>query len=216
VPVLSTLILAAAVAQTPTGTDSIFIGDFDVNTTCPDSITTPAGVYTRREVGNIYYLPEHTIRPHVDLAHFENIWGHLDNIDVPWLWPGRAGSSPSIDSVPRMQYVAARFHVPADISSLATGMFKNVIYGQGPAVDFSISQQCGDFNPQQTACAHLDSPANDRPMVAWRIGAATDYFCHLDPGADYYVNVKISDPNAQAVACSPSSCSLTILNYESE
>jgi len=84
------------------------------------------------------------------------------------------------------------------------GFYKNISYNGGPNLTMSISPTCGDFHPAQTACLREDVPSGDQGMVYWRLSSGTNFYCHLDAGSDYYVNIKLTDPTATGPNCAPS------------
>jgi hypothetical protein len=173
----------------------------------------PAGQLT---VGNIGYPPniDSNVRNNVDLTRFENIWGHNTPTDAALLWPGYPGTSPVVKAMGRTQYVAAKFHVPANAPSTLSGYFKNVSNHGGLNVTTSISQTCGDFAPAQAGCLRTNISPSDNGTVYWRMTNPTSFFCQLTPGQDYYLNIKNTDPtqvNGNCAAGSPT-CKMHVLN----
>jgi hypothetical protein len=175
---------------------------------CP---TTPRTLAT---ISDIHYLPEPPahVRHTVDLTLWDNIWGHINETDDVTPWPGVSGSSPTIWTIGKTQYVAAKFHT----SSLTTtnGFFKNVSYGAGPNLDMAISQSCGDFAPTEASCLKTNIPSSDTPLVFWRLDTVvSNSYCHLTPNSDYYVNIQFHDPNTSGPGCSGGTCKTTIQLY---
>jgi len=209
---IATLLLAVSTAQT---SESIFTDGFDSSQECPETISSPRGTLTLRQVADISYLPGNPppTRHNVDITQFDNIWGHLSPTDATVPWPGRRGASSTVDELGKNEFFAAKFHVPADASMTLSGSYKNVMYGYGPNVDFSISEQCGDFEPPQDACWGTDFIADDTPMVYWRLASATNYYCHLDRDRDYYVNIRFTDSDPNADSCDGNVCNTTIQHY---
>jgi hypothetical protein len=148
----------------------------------------------------------------VDVTHFENIWGRLTALDAPVTWPGAPGSSPTIEQFTRTGYIAAAFHTPSEMPQTLQGLFKNVSYGGGPALDFSIGG-CGDFSSALGACFVPDTPAIEASMVHWRTQMPTNFFCVVAPDTDYYINIRLSDPDDDAGSCSTDSCGVTPASY---
>ena len=159
----------------------------------------PAG---RQTVGNLFYPPSQTLRNNVDLTLWDNIWGHNTTTDPLVPWPGFPGSNPVIKDFGKTAYVAAKLHVGADLGY--QGFYKNISYNGGPNLTMSISPTCGDFNPAQSACLRENIPSGDQGMVYWRQSAGTNFYCHLDPNTDYYLNIKLTDPTASGPNCAPS------------
>jgi hypothetical protein len=148
----------------------------------------------------------------VDVTHFENLWGRISALDTPVAWPGVSGSSPVIEQFTRTGYIAAAFHTPGEMPEMLVGMFKNVSYGGGPALDFSIGS-CGDFSTSLGACFVADTAAVDTAMVHWRTEIPTPFFCIVAPDTDYYINIRLSDPDDDALSCSADSCGVTPASY---
>ncbi|HKE47859.1 MAG TPA: hypothetical protein VKB52_07325 [Rhodanobacteraceae bacterium] len=149
----------------------------------------------------------------VDVTRFENLWGRVEATDPVEPFPGVAGSQPTVDAFTRTGYVAAKFHTPSDIPSGTDGLFKNVSYGSGPALDFSLSPQCGDFSPALGACIEVDAPAADQGMVYWRGANGNAFYCALAPDTDYYANIRLHDPDDAAAGCSSTDCRVTTVSY---
>ncbi len=148
----------------------------------------------------------------VDVTQFANLWGRISAIDPPVAWPGVAGVAPTIEQFTRTGYIAAAFHTPAEMPETLTGMFVNVSYGAGPALDVSIGG-CGDFSSALGACYVPDTPAVDSPMMHWRTQGPTSFFCIVAPDTDYYLNLRLSDPDDDAGSCSADSCGVTPASY---
>jgi hypothetical protein len=197
---IAALLLAAAVSQTPP--DAIFHDGYDTGAACPATLEGSTGTLTLRSASDIIYLPgnEH-VRPGVDVTQWDNIWGHINELDDIVLWPGVPGSSPTIKNVGKTEYIAAKFHVPADASPTLLGKFKHVVYGGGPNVDATISRTCGDFESRDEGCHAENWVANDNYTLLWRVSSANRFYCHLDPGADYYLNIRFTDPQTTGPYC---------------
>lgn len=194
------LLLAASISGT---TDVIFNSGFDGD-------TCPAGRITR---SNVSYASGGT-RSNVDLTQFENIWGHATSSDPVAPWPGYAGTSPIIQNFARDGYVAAKFHTPIIVPPTLNGFFKSPSYPGGPNIDFAISEQCGDFYPDQSGCLAGDTPQGDNPLVYWRFTTGS-FFCILEPNRDYYINIRLTDPDAVDPNCDDdaNTCPVHTLNY---
>jgi hypothetical protein len=206
---LTALLLAAATSQT---SDSIFTNAFDEPYVCPQSITTGTDTRTLRTVSDILYANTNHVRHNVEISVFDNIWGHISELDGLMLWPGVPGASPTIRTIGKTEYVGAKFHVPANVLPSVNGSFKHVMYSGGPAIDFSISRFCGDFEPV-VGCSASGAPPDDNPMVVWRIGQGNRYRCGLQPDTDYYVNIRFTDRGTTGPDCYGTSCYSTIQQY---
>lgn len=199
------LLLAAALTATPEeagSTDVLFRDGYDANL-CPE------GRVLHSDVS--YAIPSSGTRHNVDLTAFENIWGHSTDLDSAMMWPGRPGSSPIIENVASTGYIAARFHTPPGMPITLRGMFKNANYPAGPNLDFSISEQCGDFYPQQSGCLATDIIGGDVPLVYWQ-AALSNFSCVLDADTDYFVNIQVTNPGHDP-NCRGPSCEVHTLNY---
>ena len=206
---LTALLLAAATSQT---SDSIFSDAFDEPYVCPQSITTGTDTRTLRTVSDIFYADTNHVRQGVDISVFDNIWGHITELDGLTLWPGVPGASPTIRTIGKTEYVGAKFHVPAIVLPSANGSFKHVMYSGGPDIDFSISRLCGDFETVE-GCSISGAANDDNPMVRWRIGPGNRFRCGLEPDTDYYVNIRFTDRGTTGPDCFGTNCYSTIQQY---
>jgi hypothetical protein len=169
----------------------------------------PVTPRTRATVSDINYLPGNHIRHGVSLTEWTNIWGHINESDNVTPYPGPNGSSPSIQTLGKTQYIAARFNsgsLPANFF----GFYNNVSYGAGPNLDMSISTACGDFSPAEQGCIVTDVPSTDRGLVYWRMINGTSFYCPLQQNTDYYLNVQFHDPATTGPGCSGGTCKTTI------
>jgi len=184
------LLLASAVGPY----DPVFHGEFELPTTCPN---TPL---TRLVVSNIAYQGDGTngTRPNVDMTLFDNIWGHADPYDDVVSWPGRANSSPVINDFGKTQYLAARFHVPDNAVPSLFGWLGHTEYMYGQDLTSSISTYCGDFRPSSAQC-FLES-ISGQTLTRWR-ASTSQSMCVLQPGQDYYYNIKMTDPTRPSSTC---------------
>ncbi|HEY6985473.1 MAG TPA: hypothetical protein VH375_05290 [Rhodanobacteraceae bacterium] len=206
---IAALLLTAATAQT---SDGIYKDSFDSGAACPASISGSTGTLTLRRISNILYLPS-GVRNNVDVTEWDNIWGHIDALDGITSWPGVPGASPTIATIGKTEYVGAEFQVPANALLTLNGTFKHVMYGGGPNIDVAISQTCGDFQPAQQGCWVRDDPADDQPMLRWRMGSGSRYWCGLDPDTTYFMNIRFTDPHTTGPNCSGITCQSTIQQY---
>jgi len=189
-------------AMTPAGTDTIFQDGFDV---------TPGGCPAGQQmVADFSYIGDDSLRDryNVDVTDWANIWGHATALDAVVPWPGRSNSSPVFLDFGRTTYVAAHFLVPAGTPSNWFGWIVHTEYDYGADVTGAISTICGDFSPPAQAC--YTQGASGQNLVPWR--TTTGNFCNLVPGTDYYLNLKLRDPNAQATGCDATSCVIGTAN----
>ena len=153
----------------------------------------PSTPLVRMAVGNIRYPNTGSgVRNNVDLTVYDNIWGHLNNTDGVTPWPGVNGTQPAILNWNRATYVAAKFHVPANESTHQYGRLGYGTYYSGPPMTLSISSTCGDFSPTNPVCVSTHGAGES--FNKWVIDPFTNG-CPLTPNTDYYVNIKMADPN---------------------
>lgn len=206
---ITALLLAAATSQT---SDGIYKDGLDSGAACPASVWTPNATLTLRHTSDIGYLPA-GVRHNVDVTEWDNIWGHIDALDGITTWPGVPGASPTIKTIGKTEFVAAKFRVPAGEPNSLSGTFKHVMYGGGPNVDAAISRTCGDFQPMDQGCWVQDDPGDDQAMLRWHMGAGSRFYCHLDPDTDYYFNIRFTDPHTTGPDCAGLTCQTTIQQY---
>jgi len=206
---IAALLLATAVAQTPP--EAILQDSFDDGAACPATILGSTGPLSLRTMSDILYLPGTAhVRRNVNVTDWNNIWGHIDEFDDLMLWPGVPGASPTIRTVGKTEYVAAKFHVPLDALPTLNGTFKHVMYGGGPNVDATISRTCGDFETREPGCWVQNWESNDNFTLYWRINSTANLYCNLVPGGDYYLNIRFSDPETTGPDCrNDGTCQMT-------
>ena len=195
--VVTALLLAASLSASP---DQIFFSGMELDT-CPAR---------RIERSDVTYGAG--TDADVDVTRFENVWGRGAASDPGQPWPGASGATPIIDEFTRDGYVAAAFHTAPDLPATTRGLYKNVSYGGGPNLDFSLSVQCGDFSSALGGCLAVDIPAADVSLVYWRGANGTAFYCALAPDTDYYVNVRLHDPDDAASGCSDADCRVTTMS----
>lgn len=209
---IAALLLATAVSQTQP--DAMLQDSFDAGASCPNVLLSSTGPLGLRRTSDIIYLPGNAhVRHNVNVTEWDNIWGHINELDNLILWPGAPGASPTIRSIGKTEYVAAKFHVPSTALPTLYGTFKHVIYGGGPNIDMTISRTCGDFENLQQGCWVHDLPANDVQSLRWRVSSSNSRYCHLDPGQDYFLNIRFSDPHTTGPDCQGQVCQSTIQQF---
>jgi hypothetical protein len=213
---IAALLLLTAVSQTPPP-DAIFQDGYDDGADCPALIQGSTGTLALREISDILYLPyDSHVRRNMDVTQWDNIWGHIDEFDDLTLWPGVPGASPTIRTVARNEYIGARFHVPLDALPTLSGRFKHVRYGGGPNVDATISRSCGDFEARAQGCRAVNWMSNDNPTLMWRVSSSNRFYCHLEPGTDYFLNIRFTDPQTTGPDCHGATCQMTFQQYIDE
>ena len=190
---LSTALLILAL--TPGLSDPIMRDGFDAN-------LCPSGRQTRANIS----FQGFTLT-NVDVTEWVNIWGRASSFDSPIPWPGVASSMPIILNFGETTYMSLHFHVPIDSPPNRFGWLTHTEYNYGQDLTAAISTECGDFNPPSSVC-HSETVSGQN-LVPWRV-AATGGFCLLTPNADYYLNLKITDPDQPSSTCDASSPSCAI------
>lgn len=137
------------------------------------------------------------VRPAVDVREWDNLWAHFTATDGAAPWPGRSGSGPNITQFGRHDFVAAHFRTPA--ASTAIGFFSYPESFPGPNIDMKISTACGDFTPNTAnpACLATNVFSSGVSFLYWNFtGGSPNFKCQLQTNTDYYVNMKMTDPNS--------------------
>ena len=183
------LVLAAAA---PGAYDPLFHGSFEQNSSCP------AGRQIYSDIGYVGDNNSGGLRYHVDVREWENIWGHSSPNDSTVPWPGRNNSAPVIADFGKYTYIAAHFYVPAGAPPTWLGWITHTDYNYGHNLTAAISTECGDFSPTAQAC--YIQALSGMPIVPWRMN--TGAFCRLQPDTDYYLNLKMTDPDEPSPTCS--------------
>jgi len=188
------LILALA----PGVADPIFGSSFDDLEGCPSG---------RQTVADIDYLGA-CANLSADVTEWSNIWGYSCDTDGTTPFPG-LHVSPTIMNFRKDRYIAAHVHVPADLPN-GYGWISHSEYDYGHDLTAAFSTACGDFAPANPACVVVAVSGQNLPP--WRVGSGG--FCPLTPGADYFFNVKMTDPSAPSTTCDDAAawCAVTLPN----
>lgn len=193
-------LLAPIACAAADASDIIFSGGFEW--VCSPQLALPDGMRTWQPVGNISYGSDTThVRPNVNITEWDNLWGFSSVIDsVPVSWPGFSDApAPTLRNFGKWNYVAAHFRTPAAPGNLSGRFGYSEVPSSPPArVTMAISSTCGDF------AAHLPTPGclkadvdAGNALVFWHFSTtAPDTACALQPGADYYVNIMIANPES--------------------
>jgi hypothetical protein len=200
----ATLILLSATLDTPSSTlDTIFMNDFE-SAVCPR---------LQQENSNLSYEPDLSqLIMNVDVTKYENIWGRSGAGMPITLFPGVSHNVAIL--LNRTLFVAAKFVVPT--SGMSAGANGALTHGQtngGPPLTMSISQQCGDFNPASSQCLVVGTTNYDT-LGYWRLPTGSGNGCVLTPGQQYYINFKLTNPNAvDTINCSRDYCVVSIISH---
>ena len=204
----SPMVIYNTSATTTTMTVGFYSGGFRMLpiSIVPSPDTCPAG----RLANTPIYYPNsgQGTRPNVSVTSWDSVWGYRNATDTLHPWPGVSGSSPVLMNFIRGRYLAARFTVPTTAAPTLFGFLNHGTYLAGPPLTMSISQSCGNFNPTATRC-YIENRGAGESMVSW-VTSENPNRCILTPGQSYYVNVKLTDPNAVNTACNSTSCNVAI------
>ena len=182
-------------AMTPGVSDAIFRDGYDAG-------LCPAGRQTR---ANISY-GDGTLT-NVDVTHWENIWGRASAYDPPVPWPGVGSAMPTILNFEKTTYIAAAFHVPDDMPPNVFGWITHTEYNYGANLTATISTACGDFRPDNGVCSV--EALSGMNLVPWRVHP-TGNFCLLAQDGNYFLNLRITDPEEPSPTCNPTAPSCVI------
>jgi hypothetical protein len=183
--------------------DTIYSDTFDLTADgCPNTSL-------RLTTSRIRYPnTNNTVRLFGDLTRFEGIWGHATSNDAELAWPGGNQYTSAMLDFDKDKFVAARFHVPADFPTTDYGFFVYASYYSGPLLTLSLSERCNDFAPADERC--VATRGTGEIFQKWRI-VPSAVNCPLTPGVDYFVNIRLADPQAAACGGNPS-CQLAVGN----
>jgi hypothetical protein len=185
-------------ALTPGLADPIFGSGFDDPEGCP------AG---RQTVADIDYLGD-CVHFGADVTEWSNVFGYSCETGGTVPFPGLR-VSPTIMNFGKTTYIAMHLHVPSDFPN-AYGWIVHTEYDYGADLTTSFSTNCGDFAPTNPVCATVS--VSGQPLTPWRAGSGG--FCPLTPDADYFFNVKFTDPNGGSTTCDSDapSCAVGLSN----
>ena len=189
---LSAALLVLAAAAPGAVYDPVFHGGFEQSSSCP------AGRQLYSDIGYVGDNNSGDLRYHVDVTEWENIWGHATPYDSTAPWPGRGNSAPVIADFGKTTYIAAHFYVPPGAPLTWLGWITHTDYNYGHNLTAAISTECGDFSPSARAC-YIEGMSG-LPIVPWRTN--TGSFCRLQPNTDYYLNLRMTDPDEPSQTCS--------------
>jgi len=189
-------LLAISLAPAP---ETIFTDGFD-------AMTCPAG---RIETSDVAYF-DGTLTS-VDITYFENLWGRSSVGLDPAPFPGSSTTVGILDfAMPG--YVAATAliqpSVPEEISGVYT--YAGSQTPDNPHIDFSISENCGDFSTRLGECVAYDVGPEDGRLVSWSFVSHDIPTCVLHGGRNYFLNARVTDPSTPSPACPGDVCAIRI------
>jgi hypothetical protein len=186
-------------AMTPGVNDPIMRDGFDAD-------LCPAGRQTRANLS----VGGFTLT-NADVTQWANVWGIANVWDAPVPWPGLPYSMPIILNFSETGYLALEFHVPPDVPTNRVGWLTHTEYNYGKDLTVAISTECGDFHPPSQAC-HAETVSGQN-LGPWRVNT-NGGFCLLSPDTNYFLNLKITDPEQSSSSCAPlaPSCAIGTAN----
>jgi len=197
VAVLAATLVASQASQ---ATDNlIFWNDFD-SSDCPAGRITSSSLLYYSALG----MPT---ADNVDMTEWESIWGRaLPGGDIEY-WPGQDSVTVVVLDFVRTGYIAAHFNVPDGAEY--NGTLNHGTYLAGAGLTAAISTACGDFTHVEPRCQRQAGAGET--LARWRTTDSAGQ-CTLGPG-DYYVNIKLTDPEQQVAGCGNSQCEENIQSY---
>lgn len=158
---------------------------------CPPTTPPPTDVpiYSDIDYPN---TPGDPVRRHVDITRFENVFGHMSGLDSAVMFPGRAGSQPTILAFPRDRTVA-----------MATGPI--------PAGRFFGTPRVGSYASQVMDIGislRPDTWPTDPRYVRFAVGTGAEgptwstYLTNkalLTPGLSYFFLFRLHEPHTGTV-----------------
>lgn len=168
----------------------------------------------RLEYADVGYTIADPLVPTVraNLNNFGEIWGRTSPTQTPVPWPGKVFYA-VVKNFERGRFIAAKFHVPADVDINTNGqMFHGDNYA-GPSLTTTISPICGDFGPVALYCA-TENQGSGEVMVKWKIAGGNPSFnyCALTPGQDYFINITMTNPAQPHHDCTGNVCKVNMQN----
>jgi len=201
----------AGAANPATATRTVTVSD-----TPPAGCIAPSGL-TRLTSGTVKYNDGASRTS--DLTLFENVFGHDPNGGSLRTFPGTMNLTQRI-MMPKNNYVALKFTVPANFNSATQGGYRNEETNQPDrpsTLSMTVSKSCGDFNVTPTAPMTAKCILNGGALssaLAWGNTGLTSR-CELQAGETYYLNIlyaPLSTPTTSA--CSLPTCSNPIQNQK--
>ena len=159
----------------------------------------PAGRIAHSDI--LYYSdPLMGIAGNVDMTQWSSLLGIAQPGGAALPWPGQPSVSVVILDFIRDGYIAAHFNVPQPVT--LTGSLTHGTYLQGANLTAAISRWCGDFQHVENRCARSGGGGDN--IGRWRTEQSAGQ-CTLDAG-DYYLNIKLTNPDEPALGCTSVSC----------
>jgi hypothetical protein len=169
-----------------------------------DAAACPAG---RIETSDVAYA-DGTLTG-VDITYFENLWGRSSVGLDPLPFPGSSTTVGILDFAMK-GYVAAGALIQTNVPEEISGLYKYAGSADDPHIDFSISENCGDFSPRLGDCvAHDVGPGGGR-LVSWSFVSQDAPTCVLHGGRNYFLNLRVTDPSTPSPACPGGVCAIRI------
>lgn len=173
----------------------------------PPSGACPAGRYAQGAV-TFNYSPPGALK---SLTDPRNLFSYSAFIaDFPWLNAHPA----TILAMPRSSYLALQFTVPANISAHASGVITHGSTRPGPALDASISPNCGDFS-YAGVCGGTNRGTGGY-LAKWTLPGSPNAgaYCRLEAGRTYFLNIRLHDRNVSHFQCNAGACEVSVLSNQ--
>jgi hypothetical protein len=140
------------------------------------------------------------VAANVNMTEWSSLLGisHPGSPALPW--PGQPSVSIVILDFIRDGYIAAHFNVTQPVT--LTGSINHGTYLAGANLTMAISHWCGDFTHVENRCTREGGAGE--VLGRWRTEQSAGQ-CTLEAG-DYYLNLKLSDPDEQALGCTSVAC----------
>ena len=193
-------ILALALAVTPLPPapsngycyDGWSVAGYNGVRNCPQPPPPAAG---RIMTSNIAYVPATGSVRFTTVTEWSAIWGHATPFDAETPFPGRSNAQPTVMNFTRTGYIAAHFQ--PTLTGAKFGWLTHTEYNYGADLTWAISSAAGDFNPVNAICK--GSATSGQTIGRWTTVPGTyRTYCPVSPGANYYLNVKLTDPTQSA------------------
>lgn len=155
---------------------------------------------------NISYVPATGAVRFTSVTEWSAVLGHATPVDAESPFPGKSNAQPAILNFKRTGYLALHFR-PTAVSP-KFGWVTHTEYNYGADLTWAISTVPGDFNPSNALCK---GALPGETVGRWTTVPATyRTFCPVTVGANYYLNVKLTNPAAGTTTCAASASQCVI------
>lgn len=148
----------------------------------------------RITTANLTYIPNLGSVPNVNVQEWTNVWGRTKASDPIRAWPGAGVSIPTISWVGADKYISLHFKYLGNLPAVSNGSIQHSTNYAGPSLDATISSTCGDFTNGAASYCKTTDVAAGAIMSIWKVPGGSGNYCLLQPGVDYYMNMRIHNP----------------------